>query len=282
MAHCNLFSFHVSYWIADSRDMEFSMIKLYTALFVMSFSFISLAQTAEAPSSNSVTPVLVELFTSEGCSSCPPADRLLEELENKQPIAGVHVIALSEHVDYWDRLGWKDPYSSAIFTERQGAYVTQFGLATGFTPQMVVDGESQFTGGNGAQAQDNITKAAEARKIPIKLSAVYDQSTPGKLKTNIEVEPGSGTVYLALALSHAESQVLHGENGGRHLTHVDVVQTFKKVGSLDKSKTFSKETELKLPSGVDPSNLRLIAFVQDTRRGGSTGKVLGVAEQSVR
>jgi hypothetical protein len=258
------------------------MIKLYTALFFMTFSLISLAQTVDAPSSNSATPVLVELFTSEGCSSCPPADRLLEELDSKQPIAGVQVIALSEHVDYWDRLGWKDPYSSSIFTERQGAYVTQFGLATGFTPQMVVDGESQFTGGNGAQAQESISKAAAARKIPIKLSAVYEQSAPGQLKTNIEIEPGSGTVYLALALSHAESQVLHGENGGRHLTHVDVVQTFKKIGSLDKSKTFSKETELKLPSGVDPSNVRVIAFVQDTRKGGSTGKVIGVAEQSVR
>jgi hypothetical protein len=257
------------------------MFKLYAAFFVMSFNLICLAQAGNAPAPTP-TPVLVELFTSEGCSSCPPADRLLEELDSKQPISGVHVIALSEHVDYWDRLGWKDPYSSSIFTERQGSYVTQFGLATGFTPQMVVDGESQFTGGNAAQAQENIMKAASATKLPIKLSAIYDRNTPGKLKVDTEVEPGTGTVYLALVLAHAESQVLHGENGGRHLSHVDVVQTLKKIGNLDKARNFSRQTELKLPSGADPSNLRLIAFIQDTRGNGSTGKVIGAAEQSVR
>src|SRR5438477_2909954 len=103
-------------------------------------------------------PVLVELFTSEGCSSCPPADRLLETLDPQ-------VIVLSEHVDYWDRLGWRDPYSSHASTLRQEAYARTFGTQGPYTPQMVIDGATEFVGNDSRRAADEIARARNRGKL---------------------------------------------------------------------------------------------------------------------
>lgn len=115
--------------------------------------------------------VLLELFTSEGCSSCPPADQLLETLDRTQPVSGAQIIVLSEHVDYWNRLGWTDPFSSTLFTQRQQDYVTQLHLDSAYTPQLVVDGQQDVVGSDERAVRAVILKAEKQPKCSINLKA---------------------------------------------------------------------------------------------------------------
>lgn len=200
---------------------------------------------------------------------------MLQQLDSKQPIPGAELIVLSEHVTYWNSDGWKDPFSSQDITDRQSAYGKQFKLASVYTPQMVVDGESQFTGSDQRSLQESVEKARAERTIPVKISSTID--SPDKLKAHVEAGEGSGAVYIVLALNHAESQVLHGENGGHRLSHVAVVQSFEQIGNLKKGKEFSRDVEIKIPRGADPANLRVVAFVQQTDSANNPGIVVGAA-----
>src|SRR5262245_17840110 len=139
--------------------------------------------------------VLVELFTSEGCSSCPPADRTLAFLSENQPVRDVEIIPLAFHVDYWDRLGWKDPFSSALFTQRQEKYAQHFQIDSAYTPQMVVDGESQFVGSQQGKANNEIAEAGA--RVKGKVDAFL---ADGMIKVNVVDLPDhkDSTVFLAV------------------------------------------------------------------------------------
>src|SRR6185437_8149364 len=126
---------------------------------------------AQARPQSRRSPVLVELFTSEGCSTCPPADVLLAKLVHDQPVKGREIIALGEHVDYWDQLGWHDRFSSHQYTERQNRYSARFNLNDVYTPQMVVDGTEQFVGNDAAHALRAVTRSGHTAKIDLRLSA---------------------------------------------------------------------------------------------------------------
>src|SRR2546426_9999954 len=167
-------------------------------MILMSFAFAALAESPR-------TPVLVELFTSEGCSSCPPADLLLGRLQQSQPVAGVEVISLSEHVDYWNQLGWKDPFSSAGFSERQRQYAAVLRGDGVYTPQMVVDGRAGFVG---SETQTALRTIAEAAKKPKATVTLRCGGNPSTLAVRIEDIPGADAdVALAIAENGLQSNV---------------------------------------------------------------------------
>jgi hypothetical protein len=232
--------------------------------------------------SNVRTPVLVELFTSEGCSSCPPADRFLEKLDG-QPVQGAEMIVLSEHVDYWNHIGWKDPYSASFYSQRQSSYANRFGLDSVYTPQMVVDGTSEFVGSNSGLADKAFQKALRVPKLQVRLSSISSDASNtlhAHLETGtLDASFGSreADVFVAVALNRAESQVSAGENAGHRLAHVSVVKSLTKVGGLKQGQVLAQDVQLKLGPGSDPSGLHVVAFVQEARQ----GRVLGAASMLV-
>lgn len=223
-------------------------------------------------------PVIVELFTSEGCSSCPPADKVLAELERSQPVAGAEIIPLSEHVDYWNYIGWSDPFSSELFSARQQAYAPVFRNDSAYTPQMIVDGQAEFVGSNLAKAQTAIARAAKLPKAEVKIEFAREAQTI-KLKTSVEKLPAVSEkdvaeVLLAITESNLTSQVVRGENAGRKLPHTAVVRELRSLGSVSNSgKTFQTETTISLGKDWKPGNLRTVVFVQERRH----KRILGAA-----
>jgi hypothetical protein len=255
------------------------LVALIVITLIVGLSLMGIRSTGASNSvaaADSRTPILVELFTSEGCSSCPPADRFLAKLDG-QPVAGAELIVLSEHVDYWNHIGWKDPYSSHFYSERQSTYAERFGLDGPYTPQMVVDGTSQFVGSDSAAANKAFGKAVGTPKLAVRLSSVSIDGAKD-LQAHIDAGPLDASfalpgaeVYVAVALNRAESQVSAGENAGSKLTHVSVVRSLQKVGDVKTGQAFSRDVHLKLESGADPHNLRVIAFVQESGQGRVVG-----------
>ncbi len=220
-------------------------------------------------------PVLVELFTSEGCSSCPPADRQLAFLEKEQPYPQAEIITLALHVDYWDDGGWKDVYSSPLFTQRQDFYSQRFKLDSIYTPQMVVDGQTEFVGSESGKAAKAIIEAAKTQKGKVEIIKNEDQLT---IKIKDLPEHENTTVYLAIAENNLVSNVARGENSGKKLEHQSVVRELKTVGSLN-SQQKSTEIETALPrnSTWKPENLKIIVFAQEN----NSRKILGVGRISL-
>ncbi len=208
------------------------------------------------------TPVLVELFTSEGCSSCPTADKALAWLEATQPVEGVEVIALSLHVDYWNQLGWADPYSSPRFTARQEAYGKEM-----YTPQMVVDGDAAFVGSQ-QRALEVLADRKGATRIDVTVCAVVKDGV-------VEVTAKSASSAVPLWVAIAESGLAHlvprGENSGRTLSHTAVVRELQRVKA-------DGTVRIPLDKAWKRDALKVVAFLQQA----GPGKVLGVATAPLR
>jgi hypothetical protein len=264
--------------VAARRALLF--VSLLAALVLTCRPAAQLAQSAPPDSKETTAPsaVLVELFTSEGCNTCPPADKLLTELDQNQPIKGVPVIALSEHVDYWDRLGWRDPFSSAQFTQRQGEYAQALRFEDIYTPQMIVDGRTEFIGSKRATAFEAIAKAARAPKATVRLA--IKESAPNSIRLSVQVESVSDVargdtaeVMLAMAESGLSSKVSRGENSGRELAHSSVVRKLIKIGKVE-GKSFSAEPAMRLESAWKRQQIKTVVFVQER----TSRRVLGAAQ----
>lgn len=223
-------------------------------------------------------PVLVELFTSEGCSSCPPADGLLAKLQRDQPVAGAEVVALSLHVDYWDHQGWKDPFASKTFTARQQSYARVFGDDRVYTPQMVVDGRDEFTGSDEAKAVRTVGEAASRPRLPLTLDA---RAAAGSVKISIDLPPAPAAgepvdVIVALTEDGLTSTVRRGENSGRTLSHAAVTRKLQTLGALEKE-SFVASGQLDLHPSWQRDRMRAVVFLQ----GRTSRHVYGVAAAAI-
>lgn len=217
--------------------------------------------------------VVVELFTSEGCSSCPPADELLGHLRQDLSAKNIQVIPLGFHVDYWNSLGWKDRFSSAEFTQRQEQYTHALKVDGPYTPEMVVDGEVEFVGNDAGRAQSTIRKqASQLETAQVKVAAAEADQLKIQVKGPATASAGNALVMLAITEDNLSTQVGSGENGGRTLHHAAVVRELRQVGTM-KNGVLETTAPLKLEKDWKRNDLRAVVFVQN----GPSGKIEGAA-----
>jgi hypothetical protein len=229
------------------------------------------------------TAVLVELFTSEGCSSCPPADDLLTDVIRNQPVANVTIVGFGEHVDYWDNLGWRDVFSAPAFTARQSDYEVQvFHTGSIYTPQAVIDGRIQVVGSDSAALRRAVANAAKSAKASISLSVSAASDLAAQIDVTIpsEIATAHGLdVMAAVVERNLTTKVQRGENGGRLLKHGAVARTLVSAGTIKPSeRTFSRRMTFHVDSGWKRPDLQVVAFVQDH----ATKVVAGAAVESLK
>ena len=231
-------------------------------------------------------PVVVELFTSQGCSSCPPADSLLSSLVRNQPVPGALIVPLSEHVDYWDRLGWRDPFSSPRFTARQRDYAAAFDASSIYTPQVVVDGRVGLVGSRGAEVRAAIRDARDRPRVPVRIEvAGHPNSRVVEVAAAIGPERAGVSaealgVWLAITESGLMTDVRAGENRFRRLRHTGVVRHLERIDTLlpgavrDGSPARAR---LRLDPGWTRGRLHAVVFLQERE----SRRIVGAARAAV-
>jgi hypothetical protein len=215
--------------------------------------------------------ILIELFTSEGCSSCPPADALLAKLDNPDAIEGVEIIPLALHVDYWDDLGWTDPYSSVDFTKRQRDYATAMRERQVYTPQMIVAGRAPLVGSEEETARREIAAAAKHpcdASIDLRASRGEGRLHVALAIAHLPARKEAADVILAITEDELKSNVARGENAGRTLDHTAVVRSLQSVGAIDPARdAFMRDLDVKVDPAWRMEKLHVVAFVQESKLG---------------
>lgn len=210
---------------------------------------------------------LLELYTSEGCSSCPPADDLMGRLQNEYKDDNVYVLAY--HVDYWDKLGWKDIFSNAVYTKRQYDYAKFLQKEPVYTPQVIINGKLDYVGSQETTVR-NAIKTALSKTTLTNLSLEFTQTDNSlSVDYNVGATPKNSHLMIAIVQKQAKSNVKRGENANRVLSHYQIVRALQTV---DLNKTKSGTASIHLPKNIPAQDLEVIGFVQDM----NSGAILGV------
>ncbi|HET9056922.1 MAG TPA: DUF1223 domain-containing protein [Chitinophagaceae bacterium] len=250
----------------------FLIIALHLFLGLSILTIVSFKKQTIPPSQKPVTKngfAVIELFTSEGCSSCPPADRVAADLQKEYPD---NVFVLGFHVDYWDYIGWKDEFSSADFTKRQRLYAVQFGLQSIYTPQAVVNGREEFVGSDKSQLYKTVANELSSTSANSNITLNTGNVEKGNVWVNYTFNGKEKCLLnFALVQLNANSDVKRGENQGRQLKHINIVRDFKTVEPT------SGKINLTVPANLSAKDVKVIAFAQER----NTLKILSAASASL-
>ena len=245
-----------------------ALLAAVSAVVAISIRWAPISSASSNPDSEK-QPVVVELFTSEGCSSCPPADSFLKQLSDEQPLDGIQVLVLEEHVDYWNRLGWNDPFSSPDFSRRQEDYASVIPKSGVYTPQMIVDGHAQLIAGRSKEAVDLIRSAAAHPKARLVLtpasspkehtrsfSLAFDPSTSAPSASRLDL-------WVAVTEKGLHTDVKGGENSGSTLYHSPVVRELRKFHSVSLPLKEPVSFTVDVRNNWNLANLSVVAFLSD-------------------
>jgi hypothetical protein len=217
------------------------------------------------------SPVLVELLTSEGCSSCPPSDQLLARIQKADPSA----VVLSEHVTYWNGIGWRDPYSSQDSTERQTNYVQRMGLSSNYTPQMVVNGRYEFVGSDAGAAVQALHPGRCRRDRSLTISDLNATHSHVAFSLQTGTVDKEAQLLVVLAQDEGVEHVADGENGGRTLRHVQIARAIRQIASVKNGSAYAGALSFDVPQAIGGEGWHLVAFFQRVLG----GPILGVSSQ---
>ena len=249
------------------------------SLFTVSLSLLATqthlraAASADGSSAQQTSVAIVELFTSEGCSSCPPADALLQQIHLKQTSAGQLIIGLSEHVTYWNNLGWKDPYSEQTFTDRQAVYASRLSPEGPYTPQIVLNGRDQLVGSNGVALEQALRADALRKHADLRIISSMRRANGLDLTFSLAGSSSKQLEIVAVLTDDVDrSNVLRGENSGRSLQHVSVARSLSNIATV--SGDTERSVHLELPDGFQyggSSGHHLVLFAQEPHQGPIVG-----------
>jgi hypothetical protein len=247
----------------------FTVIACFAIAGLVSTAFINILHIKSSKADNTGKGfTVIALFTTEGCSSCPPADALVARVQKESNDKQVYILAF--HVDYWNRLGWKDVFSSSEYSERQKKYARLLNLSSVYTPQIVVNGQTEFVGSEEGNLRNAIrTNLQRPAKAEITLNDVKINNDKASLQYHAEGVTNSSSLLIALVEKTATSKVKRGENSGRTLSHVQIVRQLLSVSVKNSS---SGTENIALPHGFNPQNFEVIGFIQNTANGEIIGQ----------